>query len=102
VEAVVVTMSKEGAIAVTPDAEYRVQVPDLDVVSAVGAGDAFLSGLLYGLVKEQSWEAGLALGAAASAAVCLTPGTVLCTGADVWRLRPLVTVERIRERAAAG
>jgi 1-phosphofructokinase family hexose kinase len=102
VEAVVVTMSKEGAVAITPDAEFRVHVPPLEVVSAVGAGDAFLSGLLYGLVKEQGWEAALSLGAAAGAAACLTPGTVLCAGADVWRLRPLVTVERMREHAAAG
>ncbi len=56
VPSVIVTMSKEGAIAVTPDAEYHVQVPAVEVVSAVGAGDAFLSGLLFGLVKEHDWE----------------------------------------------
>ncbi|HRC62913.1 MAG TPA: 1-phosphofructokinase family hexose kinase [Dehalococcoidia bacterium] len=98
---VVVTMSKEGAIAVTPDAEYRVHVPPVEIVSAVGAGDAFLSGLLCGLVREGDWTAALALAAAASTAACLTPGTVLCAGPEVERLRPLVAVERIREHSLA-
>ncbi|MEZ4553391.1 MAG: 1-phosphofructokinase family hexose kinase [Dehalococcoidia bacterium] len=98
---VVVTMSRDGAIAVTPDAEYRVLVPPVEVVSAVGAGDAFLSGLLCGLVREGGWERALALAAAASTAACLTPGTVLCAGPDVERLRPDVRVERIREHSLA-
>jgi len=98
---VVVTMSRDGAIAVTPDAEYRVYVPPVEIVSAVGAGDAFLSGLLCGLVREGDWTAALALGAAASTAACLTPGTVLCAGRDIERLRPDVRVERIREHSLA-
>lgn len=98
---VVVTMSNEGAIAVTPEAEYRVYVPPVEIVSAVGAGDAFLSGLLCGLVREGGWESALVLAAAASTAACLTPGTVLCAGADVERLRPEVRVNRIREHSLA-
>jgi 1-phosphofructokinase family hexose kinase len=98
---VVVTMSKEGAIAVTPNAEYQVHVPPVEIISAVGAGDAFLSGLLCGLVREGDWERALALAGAASSAACLTPGTVLCSGPDIERLRPLVRVERIREHSIA-
>ncbi len=98
---VVVTMSKEGAVAVTPDAEYRLHTPPIEVVSAVGAGDAFLSGLLCGLVREHDWESALTLAGAAGAAACLTPGTVLCSGADVWRIRPLVTLERVRQLSIA-
>lgn len=98
---VVVTMSRDGAIAVTPNAEYRVYVPPVEIVSAVGAGDAFLSGLLCGLVREGDWTAALALAAAASTAACLTPGTVLCLGPDIERIRPEVRVERIREHSLA-
>jgi 1-phosphofructokinase family hexose kinase len=99
---VVVTRGKHGAVAVTPDAEYRIEVPPLEVVSAVGAGDAFLSGLLCGLVRAYGWQEALRLGAAAGAAACLSPGTVLCSNADVWRLRPLVTIEHVREHSLAG
>ena len=43
---VVVTLGSEGAVAVTPEGDYRVRPPRVDVVSAVGAGDAFTSGLI--------------------------------------------------------
>jgi 1-phosphofructokinase family hexose kinase len=99
---VIVTRGKHGAVAVTPDAEYRVHVPDLEVVSAVGAGDAFLSGLLCGLVREHDWPRALTLAGAASTAACLSPGTVLCSNADVHRVRPQVTVDRIRTHSLAG
>jgi fructose-1-phosphate kinase PfkB-like protein len=102
VQFVIVTMSGDGAVAVTPDAEYRVQIPKLEVVSAVGAGDAFLSGLLCGLVKQYDWQEALRLAGAAGAAACLTPGTVLCSSGDVWRLRPTVRVERVRAESMAG
>jgi len=99
---VIVTLGKRGAVAVTPTAEYRVQVPPVEVVSAVGAGDAFLSGLLCGLVREHDWQRALTLAGAASTATCLSPGTVLCSNADVWRVRPQVIVERIRTHSFAG
>ena len=69
------------------EADYRVVPPRVDVVSAVGAGDAFTSGLIAGLVREHAWEPALALAAAAGAATCLTAGTMMCRAADVKRLR---------------
>jgi 6-phosphofructokinase 2 len=101
VERVVVTLGAGGAVAVSAEGEFRVSPPDVEVVSAVGAGDAFLAGLMYGLVKEQGWEQALALAAAAGAAACVTPGTLLCQGADVWRLLPGARVERARVPAGA-
>ena len=101
VPSVVITLGSEGAIVVTTDGEYAVRPPHIEVVSAVGAGDAFLSGLVCGLVHEGAWGHALTLAAAAGAATCLAPGTMLCAGADVERLRPLVRVERLREHSAA-
>ncbi len=97
---VVVTLGSDGAIAVTSEGEFRVSSPRIEVVSAVGAGDAFLSGLMYGLVKGGDWETALPIASAAGAAACLEPGTQLCNGADVWRLRPAAIAERIREPSA--
>jgi 6-phosphofructokinase 2 len=101
VESVAVTLGSEGAIAVTPEAEYRVTSPPVEIISAVGAGDAFLSGLMYGLVKEHDWLRALTLASAAGGAACLTPGTVLCHGRDVWQLRSQVKAECIREYSVA-
>lgn len=96
---VVITLGGEGAIAVTTEGEYTVRPPHIEVVSAVGAGDAFLSGLVCGLVRDGAWEPALALAAATGAATCLAPGTVLSTPSDVERLRPLMRVSRPRDTA---
>ena len=68
--------------------------PSVEVNSAVGAGDAFLAGLLFSLVRDHGWSEALVTATAAGAAVCLTPGTALCTAADTHRLETRVRVER--------
>lgn len=102
VERVVVTLGAGGAVAVSPEGEFVVTSPDVEVVSAVGAGDAFLAGLMYGLVKQHPWQQALELAAAAGSAACLTPGTLLCQGADVWRLLPGANAERLATPAGVG
>lgn len=99
---VVVTRGSEPAIALTTAGDFRVHVPPIAVESAVGAGDAFLAGLLLGLKRGDGWERGLALGAAAGSACCLTQGTQLCREHDVWRLQSRVSVERIHPIAASS
>ncbi|MDH3607171.1 MAG: carbohydrate kinase family protein [Acidimicrobiia bacterium] len=63
-----------GCVAATADGTvYRqgsVRVPAAEVRSAVGAGDAFAAGVLYGVHEDWSIEASLRL-AVASAAACL-------------------------------
>ena len=99
---VVVTRGSNPAIALTSAGDFRVHVPAISVESAVGAGDAFLAGLLLGLKRGDRWERALALGAAAGSACCLTQGTQLCRERDVWQLQARVQVERIHPIAAVG
>ena len=94
---VVVTLGEDGAVAVTTSGEFRALPPAVEVQSAVGAGDAFLAGLLLGLKRGRGWERALELASAAGAAVCLTPGTQLCRAEDVERLLPLAAVVPIEE-----
>lgn len=101
VERVVVTLGAGGAIAVSAEGEFIVASPDVDVISAVGAGDAFMAGLMYGLVKQQPWAHALELAASAGAAACLTRGP-LCEGADVWRLLPGAHAERLAAPVVVG
>lgn len=95
---VVITRGQYGAIAVTAEGDFRALPPAVEVRSAVGAGDGFLAGLLLGLKRGRGWTGALALATAAGSAVCLTPGTALCTAAQVEELLPLITVTPIRER----
>ena len=42
VEVVALTLGHRGALLVTQDSAFRAYAPDVQVVSAVGAGDSFL------------------------------------------------------------
>lgn len=60
-EAVFITMGSKGAIAFTRDAEPRTVEPSalIEVVDTVGAGDAFSSVLLLGLMQDWSIQLSL-------------------------------------------
>jgi 1-phosphofructokinase family hexose kinase len=88
--ALVITLGKEGALAVLPGRAYSIPVLKIPVVSTAGAGDAVLAGLAAALSEGRSLEDGLRLGFAAAAAVCLTAATADCRRADVERLLPQV------------
>jgi len=102
VAAVVVTRGTLGSVALTPDADYRINAPDVEVVSAVGAGDAFLAAMLLALRRNDGWEHALRRGAAASVACCLMPGSAECQIADVQRLSSAVVVQVVARHAAVG
>ena len=89
------TRGREGAIALTQDADYRVSTPDVPIVSARGAGDAFLSGLLFALRKREAWPQALAQAGAAGVACCLTPRNTPPNSNDMMRLLPEITVSRV-------
>lgn len=44
----VISLGARGALAVTSDARYCVSLPDADIVSALGSGDAMVAGLVTG------------------------------------------------------
>ena len=88
--ALVITLGKEGALAVLPGCAYRIPALAVPVVSTAGAGDAVLAGLAAALSEGKPFEEGLKLGFAAAAAVCLTPATADCRRADVERLLPQI------------
>ncbi|MEX0786742.1 MAG: 1-phosphofructokinase [Dehalococcoidia bacterium] len=89
----VITAGGRGAVAVTDEGTWWAFPPETAVVSAVGAGDALLAGLLLRLEDGASMEEALRFGTAAGAAACLTPGTQLCLRADVERIASEVRVE---------
>ena len=100
-EVVALSLGDLGALLVTRDHTWRARVPQIDIVSAVGAGDSFLGALLWALVSSHSMPEALRYAVAAGAAAVLTPGTALCDRDDVERLRPLVQIEEVQEHAGA-
>lgn len=95
VEAVALTLGAEGGLLVTRDEVLYASAPPVQPVSAVGAGDSFLGGLVHALSKGGDNAQALRCAIAAGTAALLTPGTELCRAADVERLRPRVELRRL-------
>ncbi len=87
---VVITMGKDGALAVLRERSYRIPPIAVEVSSPAGAGDAVLAGMAQAIHQGQPLEAGLRLGVAAATAVCLQPGTAAYDIADMQRFLPQV------------
>jgi adenosine kinase len=65
------TLGEKGSMFYTPDKVFQVGVAEPDrVVEVTGAGDAFRSGLIKGLLDGSSWEESAKMGAS-MASVCI-------------------------------
>lgn len=93
--AVLVSLGEDGAVLVTADEAFAYRVPQVQLVSAVGAGDSMVGALTAALAQGATLVDAAAMGAAAGAAAILTPGTQLCHREDVLRLLGQITVNRI-------
>ena len=98
---VVLTRGADGALAKTQAARAEVASPAVDVVDTVGAGDAFIAGLLrwlwangrldaeaVGALGSDELEEALALAAAVGALQCSRAGATPPTLAELDRFRP--------------
>ena len=87
---VVVTMGKDGALAVLDGGGIFIPPLDVPVSSPAGAGDAVLAGLAQAIHAGLPIEEGLRLGIAGASAVCMQAGTAAYDVADMERLLPTV------------
>lgn len=83
---VAVTLGPAGALLATRDRVWRRPALDVDVRSAVGAGDSFLAGMTMALAEGRDPEDALLFALAAGAAALLRPGTKLCNRESVLSL----------------
>ncbi|MEM8572365.1 MAG: 1-phosphofructokinase family hexose kinase [Pseudomonadota bacterium] len=81
-----VTLGSDGALLAGHGDIRWLRPPDVEVRSAVGAGDSFLGGMLYALANDQNPRDAFALGVAAGSAAVMTPGTELCRKDDIARI----------------
>jgi len=92
---VALTLGEQGAMLVTRDRALRAAAMQIEVVSAVGAGDSFLGGLVAALARNEPLETAFRLAVAAGSAAVMSPGTELCGEDDVHRLLPRVAVTEL-------
>jgi len=90
---VAVTLGAEGAVLVHGEERLVARAPRVEGAgSAVGAGDAFLAGLLLGLDAGLPTAQALGRAVAAGSAVLLSTGSAILDEADAASLLPLASV----------
>jgi 6-phosphofructokinase 2 len=98
-QAVALTLGADGALLVTAERAWRAAPLKIEVVSAVGAGDSFLGGMIAALAEGDDWEVAFRIATAAGSAAVMSPGTELCREEDV---RQLLADVRVSEMEAAA
>jgi 6-phosphofructokinase 2 len=98
-EAVALTLGEHGALLVTAKHAWRALPMAIQAVSAVGAGDSFLGGLVAALAAGETMQEAFRMGVAAGSAAVMSPGTELCREEDVRRLLPEVKIEEVAKVA---
>ena len=96
-EIVALTLGEDGALLVTEGRAWRALPLDIEVVSAVGAGDSFVGGLVSALAASNPLDEAFRVAMAAAAASVLIPGTGLCQPQDVKDLLPKVRIREVAE-----
>lgn len=94
-EMVALTLGEDGSMLVTKDGAWRAEPMKIEVVSAVGAGDSFLGGLVAGLAKNLRLDEAFRLAVAAGTAAVMSQGTELCREQDVKRILRDVKISKI-------
>jgi 1-phosphofructokinase family hexose kinase len=94
-QAVVITLGRRGALAITSEGVYFAPALSVPVVSPAGAGDAVSAGLMMARRDGKPWPEALALGMAAAAAVVQNAGTPDCDPAQVRALLGQVEVQTL-------
>ncbi|MCX6020130.1 MAG: 1-phosphofructokinase [Chloroflexi bacterium] len=100
IHTVVISRGVEGAVAVDDSGGFQATPPLVQAVSAVGAGDSMVAGMVQVLSNGGDLGEALKLGAAAGTATALAPGTQLCLRSEVERLLAEVQVRQLRDLAA--
>jgi len=92
---VAVTAGKDAVYFCVKDRAWRLTPPRVQVVSAIGSGDAFAAGFAVGVVRGLEPIECARLGVACGSANALTSRAGFVTRADIDRLLPQVTIEPI-------
>lgn len=85
-DVVALSLGRDGAALITRSATLRLAAPRVDAVSAVGAGDAFVAGLVLRLAQGRRIEDALHTAVAAGSATAALAATGICRADEVARL----------------
>lgn len=75
IEHVLISFGGKGMVYTGSWGQFRILVPQVNMISTVGAGDSTVAGFLAGIMSELSPCDTLRLSASFGTAACMTPGT---------------------------
>jgi len=80
---IAVTLGHQGAVLASRDQALYLPSPPVKVLSASGAGDSFIAGMIYSLSQNKPLEEAFRLGVACGSAAVMEKGTGLCQLANI-------------------
>jgi tagatose 6-phosphate kinase len=89
---VIVTLGKDGAVALEGGRFWRIPAPKIEAVNPIGSGDAFAAGLAVAAEQNQPAAEAYALASASGAANALTARAGVVDPAEVQGVRARITV----------
>ena len=92
---VIISMGKFGAVYSDGHRSLFAPAVAVEACSTVGAGDALIGGVLFGLSRGEPVEEALRRGVAAGCASVMTDGTQLLTVKDFETILPKVTLQEL-------
>jgi 1-phosphofructokinase len=95
VSIVAVSNGGKPAVCISENGAWAAVPPQVEVRSTIGAGDAFLAGMISGLETGKTIPESLRLAVAAGSAKVQTEGTGLCNLKQIRQLLPLVRVTAV-------
>lgn len=97
VRVLIVSLGERGALLACQDSLEYVVPPVMPVVSAVGAGDSMVAGMIIGCIKGFWPEKAVRYGVAAGTAATMTPGSELCRKSDTDKIFDWLNIDRENE-----
>jgi 1-phosphofructokinase family hexose kinase len=94
-ENLIITLGKDGILALTNEGDFIAKAPVQKSVNAAGAGDSVSAVLAWRLIEGDNWKSALLWSGAVSAAAVLTPRTGDIHMEDVKRIMKDVQVDQI-------
>jgi len=94
-EIVVLSAGSSGLYVVQKDSAFRTIPPEVEAVNTVGAGDAVVAGLVWGLETGVSLKDSAILGTACGTATVLSEGTAMGSRETIEKLLREIDIEEI-------
>lgn len=95
IENVIVSLGENGAIYSSKEGIFSAKVPEIQVVSTIGAGDSLIAGFIGAISKGKTYIDAFKLGVSYGSAACFISGTNPPKSEDIEKIYKNIKIEEI-------